>query len=330
MSGVRRIAVGAAVTAALACAAFAGSSGARVPGGGSASIRWNDLRYRKELVDQLAPGLTWRLGHSGATRLTVSGTALVGAKGVVFPGECTLNLRFHSWESVELVAYEEDDWRWQPTVHHFGLFPVEVWKEPDPKKAAEELTLQLRGVTGRTRTLRPAAAVTPGARERREITLPPVLTYTPEAQTEIDAAPWLELDLRFGDLVGRAAFEAARFTETRGTTGDTGGSGRTLRFRGLQYAAVRAKSEWVETGSELVVGVMRVESRGAAPEEWLTVVSGGEVPELWRRRIGGTEELRPLEGRRIEVKADRKTTDAVLDGRTLQLRFRGFDYVFDL
>jgi hypothetical protein len=319
----------AGLAAAAAAAALAGSTEAMVPGHGGAEIRWGELRFRKDLLDQLAPGLTWRIGSGAATRLELSGFALVGEKGILFPGEATLNLRYHSWEKWELVAFEENDWRWSADKHQLGLFPVEVWREKDPKKSAEKLVLTLRAKSGRERATRPADAVTPGSGDAPRPVLPPPVEYSKEAQAELDKAPVVDLEMRFGDVVALASFEAAKSGEAKGALADADGKKTPLRLRFAQFTAIRAKTELCESGTEVVVGALRVESK-TAPEEWVVAVSGGAVPELWRRSADGAKTLPALEGRRVEVKSDRKATGAVFDKNVLTLQFHGVDYVFTL
>lgn len=325
--------VSAAALVAVAAAAFAGDTAAKVPGMGGAEIRWNELRYRKELVDQLRPGLTWRLGQGGATRVELTGMALVGERGVLFPGEATFNLRFWSWEKWELVAFEENEWQWSEERHQLGLFPVDVWKEKDPKKSAEKLLLTLRSSAGKDLARRPEGAVTPGPGEKPTVRMPPAVEPTKEALAEIDRAPWLQLEMRFGDLVGLASFEAAKSGEAKGEAqgnpADPYSAKAPVRMRFLRYPSIRAKTELAEGSVEVVVGVLRVESK-PAPSEWLVTVTGGESPELWRKRLGKDEEMKPLAGKRVEAKSDRKETGAVLKGNLLTLQFHGVDYVFEL
>src|SRR5688572_26417094 len=84
---------------AFGASALAGDSEVKVPGIGGAKIQWNPVRYRKQLVDQLSPGLMWRLGSGGATRAEVTGMCLAGDGGILFPGEATCVVRFNSMEN---------------------------------------------------------------------------------------------------------------------------------------------------------------------------------------------------------------------------------------
>ena len=87
-------------------AAVAGDAALKVEKLGSVEVRWNSVGYREELMAQLSPGLTWRLGKDGATRVKLEKMALVGpGGGVLLPGEQTLNLRYWSDERWELVEY---------------------------------------------------------------------------------------------------------------------------------------------------------------------------------------------------------------------------------
>ena len=336
---MRRTFVAAAAAVALAAgASFAGDSATKVPGVGGAEIKWNDLRYRKQLLDQLQPGLTWRLGVGGPTRIEISGMALAGQRGILFPGESTFNLRFWSWEKWELVAFEENDWKWTETMHQLGVFPVEVWREKEKKKETEKLELTLRSVAAKDRMQRPeGATVTPGAGEKPTVKMLPSVEHSKEALAELEKAPWVQLEMRFGDLIAVASFEAVKAGETKGEmTAAADAAGRyaagekvPLRLRFLRHPAIRAKTELAEVSEEVVVGVLRCESK-KAPEEWIVSVSGGETPELWRRRLGKDEEMKPLAGKRVAVKGERKETSASLAKNVLTLSFHGLDYVFEL
>jgi hypothetical protein len=318
-----RAAASAGVGAALAAGAFAGDSTVKVPGLGSVSVKWNDLRYRRELIDQLQPGLTWRMGVNGATRIDVAGMALAGEGGILFPGEATLNLRYWSQEKWELVAFEENDWKWSDTYHQLGVVPCEVWREQDPKKAAEKLTLTLRAATGRTRAERPADVAVTGEPGKGRPEMAPPVAWSKEAQAEVDKAPWVEFEMRFGDLVGLVAFEAAEAGELKGRRGEAK-TPFTLRFP--RFRTLRAKTELAETGTEIAFGVLREET--TPPSEWLLVVSGGALPEVELRRIARSDGARTIEGRRVEAKSDRREVGWSHDGKSLVLQLHGLNYEF--
>jgi hypothetical protein len=325
MRGVR---FGAAVllgAAALAASALAGDSETKVPGVGGVSIRWNDIRYRKQLIDQLQPGLTWRLGAGTATRVEVTGMVLAGDGGLIFPGEATFNLRYWSADKWSLVAFEENDWKWTEAVHHFAVIPCSVWKEKDPKKAAEKLTLAFRSVTGKTRSGPPSDdVVTPSEGARPKVELPSPVTYSKEAQAEADKAPWVEMEMRFGDLVGLVAFEAAEAGELKTKKADEKRTPLSLRWP--QFTSVRAKTELVETGTELTLGLLKLADDPA--QEFLLVVAGGENPEVELRRIGKDEKAKTLDGKRVATKTAPKSVAWECDGKSMTLHLFQADYVF--
>ena len=124
-----RLTLAAAAVLAVTAVAIAGNSEVKVKKLGKAEVRWNPVTYREELMLQLRPGLTWRLGKDGPTRLIVEGMALVGRDGILFPGEMTLNLRYWSDTNWQIVAFVEKDWKWSPDKTQLGLFPCTVVQE---------------------------------------------------------------------------------------------------------------------------------------------------------------------------------------------------------
>lgn len=321
--------------AAAASAARAGSAEGKVAGVGGAEVKWNDVRFRKQLADQITPGLTWRLGSGGATKIEVTGMVLAGDGLVLFPGEAALNLRFLGGEAWSLVAYEFDpkaqqSYQWDETRHTFGVVPCVAWREKDPKKSAEKLTLALRGSTGKTRTAPPPAEAVTGGADAKPAPAPAPADanaeLSKEARAELDRAPWLELEIRFGDLVGLVLFEAAEAGELKTKKADDAKTPVTLRWP--QFTTVRAKTELLEKGKPLTLGWMQA---GAdASGESLLVVTGGEHPKLELRKAAKDAATKTVEGTRTATKSAPKTTAWECDGKTLTLHLFQADYAFTL
>lgn len=328
---MRRAAAAVALASAAAAAAFAGSDETKVPGGGAAKIRWGDVRYRKALIDQLSPGLTWRIGAGDATRIEVEGVALLGENGALFPGEATWNLRYWSMEKWELVAFEERDWKWSEDKRHFAVVPCDVWKEGMANRHTEKLEIALRGVVGKAKSGPPAVTADSGP---AKVELPPPVEHGREAIAEMDAAPWLEAEFRFGDLVGLARFECGKPGEAKGARPLRGGekSKAPLRVRWVQVPSVISRTELLETGTDVPFGFLE-EGEGAAKQEWFLRFCGGEFPVLERIPLGGKPDRpRPPEiaGKRVPTKATPKTLTAELKDNVLTIHLRQVDYVFEL
>ncbi|MCG3134633.1 MAG: hypothetical protein HMLKMBBP_01947 [Planctomycetes bacterium] len=327
---IRRIAASCAVALA-AAAAFAGSHETKLPGGGSVKIRWGDVRYRKELLAQLSPGLTWRIGSGAATRIELSGAALLGENGAIFPGEATWNLRYWAMDRWELVAFEEDDWKWSEDKRHFAVVSCPVWKEGMAAKHTEKLEVALRGVPGKAKSGPPA--VTEGSGPAR-VELPPPVEHSKDAIAELDAAPWLEAEFRFGDLVGLVQFECGKPGEAKGARAPRGGdkAKTPLRVRWVQVPSVRSRTELVETGTDVPFGFLE-EGEGAARREWFLRFCGGEFPCLERIPLGGPAgAARPpeIEGKRVAVKTSPKALGAEMKDNVLTIHLHHVDYVFEL
>lgn len=322
-----RAVVGFVAGVVVAATALAGSAEVKVAGVGGAQVQWNGVRYSKRLVDQISPGLVWRMGSNSATRMTVEGMALVCDGGIVFPGEASLVLRFLSAEKGDLIAFEENTYQWSEDKHNFALLPVEIWKEKDAKKVTEGLELKLRTVTAKARAQKPAAeTATTGGTAAPKAEMPSPVTYSKEAQAEHDKTPWVEFEMRFGELAGLAAFEAAEVGELKGKHGE---AKTPFVMRWPKYKAPRAKSELVATGTDVVFGVLREDPKDAAkPQEWLVVVSGGEKPEMELREIGRAATPRRIEGERVETKAAPKSVDWTFEEKVLVLHIHGADYRF--
>jgi hypothetical protein len=228
-------------------------------------------------------------------------------------------------ENWSLVLYEEDDWQWKESVHHYGIVPCKVWKEKDPKKAAEKLEIAFRAVTGKNRTQPPAAdTVTPTEGGKPKVELPSPVEYSKEAKAELEKAPWVEMEMRFGDLVGLVSFEAAEAGELKAKKADEKKTALSLRWP--QFTAVRAKTELVETGTDVTLGLLKLADDPA--QEFLVVVAGGEQPEIELKRIGKDEKSRTVEGKRAATKAAPKTITWECDGKNLTLHLFQVDYVF--
>ncbi|MCE9635275.1 MAG: hypothetical protein K8T90_06160 [Planctomycetes bacterium] len=324
-----------AVLGLAASSALAGSAEGKVAGVGGAEVKWNDVRFRKQLFDQIQPGLTWRLGSGGATKIEVTGMVLASDGVLLFPGEAALNLRFLGGDAWSLVAYEFDakvqqNYQWDETRHTFGVVPCTAWREKDPKKSAEKLALALRGSTGKSRTTPPASeAVTGGADAKPAPTPAPAdatAELSKEARAELDKAPWLELEMRFGDLVGLVLFEAAEVGELKAKKTDDAKTPLSLRWP--QFTTVRAKTELAEKGKPVTLGWMQVGTDAAG--ESLLVVTGGETPKLEFRKPAKEGASKSVEGKRTATKTAPKTTGWECDGKTLTLHLFQVDYSFTL
>lgn len=337
-----------------AAIAWAAKSSTKVKGLGSAEVTWNAVPFREELMQQLSPGLTWRLGSGDATRLELSGMALVNGSSMLFPGEATLNLRYWSDIRWDLVVFAENHWSWSADKTELALVPAKVGKNPDKKAHAKKLELELRAVTKATQSEVPVPAVT-GLDE--DLLDPDEVDddvgYSGEARKEFDAIPVLELHMRFGPHMGIVAFEAVKWEELtakappRKKDGDADGAtsdkARKLRLRIASHPAVQARTELLDKHEgQLTLGTWEDGAPGDKPV--VLVMTGGELPMLWpitraakSKDDTARAELDPIEGKRVpkpgkdgKLPKPAKTLNATLAGNVLTVHLHGVDYVFEL
>jgi hypothetical protein len=330
--GAARLGIGAAAALlVLVAGALAGSTGVKIKRVGAAKLKWNSVRYRAELVAQLSPGLTWRLGKDGPTRLTLDKLALVGEGALLLPGEMTLNLRYWSQTNWEIVAFAENDWKWSEDVNELGVVRADVGRESDAKKHTKDLELELRATTKAKRAVPPRPAVTghdvdmlPDDENANEGEL------TKAARKEFDTVPVVELHMRFGPHYGMVTFDAVKPEELRGKrAADAGTKAQKLRLTYARHPAVLARTEWLELHEgQLTFAVMDYGAPGGRPV--VLGLSGGEEPALWPVTRKGAEELDPIWGKRVETKTTPKTLEAELDGSVLTIHLAKLDYVFQL
>lgn len=320
-----RLALAAVALAAVAALAPAGSTESKVKGLGTVAVRWNEVGFREELMKALAPGLTWRLGKDGPSRLTLSQMALVGQDSVLLPGKMTLNLRYWSDTNWQLVVFEDDRWNWGEDVRMLAITPVEVGRHADEKEFAKRLTLELQIHDKKSASPTPGAAITGG--ESDEIIADRVsdrVAYGEKAQPEWDAAPVVELHIRFGPHHGLARFEAVKAVDLKGTR-----AGAPLVATGLAHPAVAARTEFLEKHQgQLTVAVVTEGAVGGEPVA--LTLTGGEVPTLWPVRVRDGVELDEIAGKRSESKKSPKTVEYELAGSRLTVHLDRVDYTFDL
>jgi hypothetical protein len=333
---MRRVAVTGAITLlAIAALAVAGTDETKLEGVGSAKVRWNAVPYREELMEQLSPGLTWRLGKDDATRLEIKGMALVNGNSILFPGKVTLNLRYWSQIRWDLVVFEKNDWKWGPDVGELGLIPAKVGKIPDEKKAAKSLQLELRDVTKANQSEIPTPVLTGVDKDMLDPDeVSDSVGYSPAAQKQFDAVPMLELHMRFGPHTGIVSFEATKFGELKGKK-EGGGKKQKLRIRYPKHPAPLARTEFLEQhDGQLTVGLWDEGAPNGEPV--VLVLSGGETPMLWPVTVGpdgetqDRKELEPIEGARQTTKKSPKTMEATLDGNVLTIHLDKVAYTFSL
>jgi hypothetical protein len=322
------------VLLAVTASAVAGDAALKVEKLGSVEVRWNSVGYREELMAQLAPGLTWRLGKDGATRVKLEKMALVGPRGgVLLPGEQTLNLRYWSDERWELVVFEEDDWKWSEDKTQLGVFHASVGQEGDLKKHAKALDLVFREKTrGRPTAISTPAITGKDAGLLDIFEVPDDVEYAPENRERWEALPWVELVMRFGPHVGVAGFEPVKTRELHGVVEVEDGGKAKIRFVGLDLPEPQVRSELLETHEgEIPAGVL-FRDGGERPAGVVLFVSGGEVPFLYSRTRDGEDVGETLEGERSRARLKKapRTTFSTLTGSTLVVTVAPYTYTFDV
>jgi hypothetical protein len=339
----------AGLLAVTAVAAVAKDSKAKVKGLGKAEVKWNAVTFRPELMDMLKPGLTWRMGKDGATRLKIEGMALVGQGCFLLPGEMTLNLRYWSDDNWELVVFEENRWNWGEDVTGLGILPTDVGKIPKPGKPAKALQLELKVVT-KANPSRVARPVLTGPDEDDDTftETSPDVTYAKEARAELEALPLVELHTRFGPHMALTTFDPVKTVALAGERVGAGdaegpdqgkkrkkkkdarkGGKQKLRIHWALHGAVRARTDWVEKHEgELTVGLFDRGAPGGEPV--VLVLTGGEMPFLWRVPRKGGESYDSWEGRRVPTQKVPEQVTADLKGTRLTIHLANVDYVFEL
>ena len=330
---MRGAATALALLVALGGAAWAAKTSVAVKGRGTAEVSWNAVEYRDELMAQLAPGLTWRLGKDGPTRLDVRKMALVSPQGgALLPGEQTLNLRYWSDTRWELVVFAEERWNWGEDVTELGVFPASVGRVPDGEERARSLEIAFRTTTRGDPTPVPRPAVTGGAEALTRIFEVPDDVAYPGALREAWAAlPLLELQMRFGPHVGTVGFEPVATDTLRGAVPRDGGEALDVRIETLRLPAPEVRSEFLERHEgEIPVGVLFADGLPAAGR--VVMVSGSELPMLALRGRSGEDSGVLVEGARVPSRL-RKAPDHVrcaLEGSALRVTVASWEYVFDL
>ncbi len=331
-----RTLVAAAAVLVVAAAATAGDSSVKVKKLGSAEVRFNAVGYRAELMSQLAPGLTWRLGKDGPTRLKLEKMALVGPRTVLLPGEATLNLRYWSMRKWELVVFAEKDWKWSEDKTQLGVIAAYVGthKDVDKKKGknyAKALELELHQATRGTRTEVPRPALTGDDALLELFEDEEDVAYGPDLQSRFEALPLVELITRFGPFECAAHFEPTAVVELKGERTGADGKKVPLALSMVQLNDPGVRTSFLEDHEgALPLGVLTKGAPSGSPV--LLTFSGGEMPLLYVSTRNGAEDLHDFEGERVATKADpkQKTLTADLDGNTLTVHAFGADYVFKL
>ncbi len=327
---MRRVTVTAATLLVVAAAAFAGDSALKMKGLGSARVRWNAIRFRPELMEQLQPGLTWRLGKDGPTRLTIEKMALVGADSMLLPGEMTLNLRFWEERKWELVVFEENDWKWSEDSTEFAVLPATVGTPAGTtdKKAGKSLEIELVKTTrgAAVPIERPAATGDAALLDLFEV--PDDVEYEPALRKKWEALPAVDVRLRFGPNAGVVRFEAAKITRLKGERAD----GEEIVLDFVQFAEPAVRTSFLEEHEgEIAVAVVHKGAPGEGGAA-LLALTGGDEPYLWVRSRNGKDDVAEFGGFRRVVKRKKplETVDASLEGDKLTIMVTGADYVFTL
>ena len=300
---------------------------------GNVEVSWNPVTYREELMAQLRPGLTWRLGKGDATRLKLEKMALVtpGA-GVLLPGEQTLNLRFWAWDNWVLVAFEENNWEWSADFRQLGLFDATVGNSADAKEHTKALDLKLNRTTrGNPTTIAKAAVTGADAGLDDLFTVPDDVEYDPQLRERFEALPWVELIVRFGPHKGVVGFEPVPIRELKGRLARKDGETRKVTLIGLDLPEAGVRSQYLEEHEgELPVAVLTEAGKGG--EHVVLHLSGGEVPMLWSRMRNGDDVGDPLEGTRAKaiLKKSPKSIICALDGSQFSVTVAPWVYTFDL
>ena len=324
---------GAAALTLVAGAALAADTSVKVRKVGKAEVSWNRVTYRDELMAQLQPGLTWRLGKGDATRLKLEKMALVVAgAGVLLPGEQTLNLRFWAWDNWELVVFEENDWKWSEESTEFGIFEASVGKSAEKKEHSKALEIALNQTTRGNPTTIDAAAVTGADAGLADLfAIPDDVEYDPELRKRWEALPWVEFVLQFGPHRGVIGFEPVPIRELKGAFARKDAKKRKVTIIGLDLPEPAVRAQYLEEHEgELPVAVLTEHGKGG--EHLVLHLSGGEGPLLWPRTRSGGDAGEPLEGTRTEAKL-KKAPNSVfceLEGSQLSVTMAPWVYTFDL
>jgi hypothetical protein len=316
-----------------ASAAVAADTELKIKKLGNVEIRWNPVPYRDELMAQLQPGLTWRLGKESATRLDLKKMALVApGSGVLLPGEQTLNLRFWAWDNWELVVFEEDDWKWSEESTELGLFEATVGPTKYEKEHTKALILDLHETTRGKPTRIERPAVTGADADLAELfSVPDDVEYEAALRKRWEALPWVELIVRFGPHKAIVGFEPVPLRELKGAFERKDGKKRRVTIVGLDLPEPAVRAQYLEEHEgELPIAVMTEAGEGG--EHVVLHVSGSELPVLWPRTRSGTDVGEPLDGTRTEAKL-KKAPNSVfceLNGSELSVTVAPWVYTFDL
>ncbi len=328
-----RIIAGAVAAALVATAAIAADTEIKVKKLGNAEIRWNPVTYRDELMGQLSPGLTWRLGKDGATRLKLQKMALVTTgSGVLLPGDQTLNLRFWAWDNWELVVFEENNWKWSEESTEFGIFEATVGPLQYEKDHAKQLALELKQTTRGQPTTIERAAVTGSDADLAELfSVPDDVEYEPDLRKQWEALPLVELVMRFGPNQGIVGFDPVAVRELKTSFARKDAKKRKVTLLGLDLPAPRVRAAYLEEHEgEIPVAVMT--ESGAGGEHLALHLSGSETPLLWPRTRNGTDIGEPIEGTRTEAQLKKapSTVFCEIEGSVLRVTVAPWVYTFDL
>ena len=314
---------------------------------GRAEVRWNPVPYREELMAQLAPGLTWRLGKDGPTRLAVEGVALVAPGGVLLPGEMTLNLRFWEERRWELVVFEEKDWKWSEDKNVFAEIPAHVGTQPASTDAPHakrlELSLHVVPKDAASPVARPAVTGGPeadgdGGSLLDDFEVPDDVEYPPALRKRWAALPALELRMAYGPHVGAVRFETVPVKRLAGNLSPPIEGGKPLKLVAdvleLPDAAVRAHFLEEHEGEIPLMVIHEGGPKGpnGGRPRALVSMSGGDVPYLWvRDRLGKEEHAVVLgEAGPARTKKMPSAVTTALDGDVLSVRVHDRVYRFTL
>ncbi len=235
-------------------------------------------------------------------------------------------LRYWAQDNWQLVTFLAKDWKWSETSKERGIFAFDGGQERHEKKHTKKLEMTLRKVQRKDGKVIFRPAVTGDDAPAAE-------DYTPEgalsaaAKKQMDEAPVIEFEVRFGPHVGVARFEPVKFDTVKSTRkGSTSRDSFEVSY--AKYTDLLARTEDCEAEGALTLGLLTRD--GKVEETVVLEVIGGEEPSLWPTTRKGAEELDFITGKRLVTKTSPKTLTVELESNVLTIHLNKVDYVFEL